>query len=605
MSVTLESLKDKKDRIDPPGKPWKELSHEEKLYKVRHSLSHIMAQAVREKYPKAKLAIGPAISTGFYYDFDLPEPLKEEDLPAIEERMREIVKQQVEFKGYEVTKTDARHLLKGQPYKEELLHDLPEDEPISFYQQDSFVDLCMGNHVENSRQIDFKGFKLMSVAGAYWRGDEKRPMLTRIYGAAFLTGKELRQYLEHLKEVEKRDHRRLGKELDLFHFEPDNPGQIFWHHNGWTIYRTLQEFVRQSVSEQDYQEVNTPSVMPRGLWERSGHWAKYQEHMFITESEKRLFALKPMNCPGHIEIFKQGLKSYRDLPLRMAEFGSCTRNESSGALHGIMRVRGFVQDDAHIFCTEEQISGEVTLFVQLLKRMYAALGFTDKNIIVKFSDRPEVRVGDDATWDRAEAALSAACDAAGLNYELAPGEGAFYGPKLEFTLVDALGRHWQCGTIQVDYQLPGKDRLDAGYIGEDNERHTPVILHRAVLGSLERFIGILIEHYAGAFPVWLAPVQVRVIPVAAAFFDYAERVRSQLRELGIRVEADLSDDRLNAKIRNAQTEKIPYALIVGEREQEENAVSVRKRGGKQENGVPLTEWIERITHAIEVKDIEL
>ncbi|MFW6362670.1 MAG: threonine--tRNA ligase [Spirochaeta sp.] len=564
-----------------------------------------MAQAVREKYPEAQLAIGPAISTGFYYDFDLPEPLKEDELPAIEERMREIIKGQVDFSGYEVSKADARQLLQGQPYKEELLEDLPESEPISFYQQDGFVDLCMGNHVENSRQIDFKAFKLMSVAGAYWRGDEKRPMLTRIYGAAFLTGKELRQYLEHLKEVEKRDHRRLGKELDLFHFEPDNPGQIFWHHKGWTVYRTLQEFVRQSIAEQDYQEVNTPSVMPRGLWERSGHWAKYQEHMFITESEKRLFALKPMNCPGHIEIFKQGLKSYRDLPLRMAEFGSCTRNESSGALHGIMRVRGFVQDDAHIFCTEEQISGEVTLFVQLLKRMYAALGFTEKNIIVKFSDRPEVRVGDDATWDRAEAALSAACEAAGLAYDLAPGEGAFYGPKLEFTLVDALGRHWQCGTIQVDYQLPSKERLDAGYIGEDNERHTPVILHRAVLGSLERFIGILIEHYAGAFPVWLAPMQVMIIPVAAPFFEYAQKVQKELRDKGVRVAVDLSDDRLNAKIRNAQTEKIPYALIVGEREQEETAVSVRKRGGNQENGIPLAEWTERIMHKIESKEVEL
>ncbi|WP_245534708.1 threonine--tRNA ligase [Spirochaeta africana] len=564
-----------------------------------------MAQAVLEKYPSAQLAIGPAISTGFYYDFDLPEPLKEEDLPAIEERMREIVKSQVDFRGYEVPKAEARQLLKGKPYKEELLEDLSESEPISFYEQDGFVDLCMGNHVENSRQIDFKGFKLMSVAGAYWRGDEKRPMLTRIYGAAFLTGKELRQYLEHLKEVEKRDHRRLGRELDLFHFEPDNPGQIFWHHNGWTIYRTLQEFVRQSVFEQNYQEVNTPSVMPRGLWERSGHWAKYQEHMFITESEKRLFALKPMNCPGHIEIFKQGLKSYRDLPLRMAEFGSCTRNEQSGALHGIMRVRGFVQDDAHIFCTEEQISGEVTLFVQLLKRMYAAFGFTDKNIIVKFSTRPDVRVGDDATWDRAEAALSSACDAAGLEYELAPGEGAFYGPKLEFTLVDALGRHWQCGTIQVDYQLPSKERLDAGYIGEDGHRHTPVILHRAVLGSLERFIGILIEHYAGAFPVWLAPVQAVVIPVAGPFFDYAAQVQRELQAKGMRVEVDLSDDRLNAKIRSAQTRKIPYALIVGEREQQEHAVSVRKYGGKQENGLPLDDWSEQVVHKIEIKDQEL
>ncbi|GAB6091636.1 threonine--tRNA ligase [Spirochaeta dissipatitropha] len=605
IQVQLESIQNKVDRIDPPGKAWKELTADEKLYKIRHSLSHILAQAVLDTFPDAQLAIGPAISTGFYYDFDLPAPLKEDQLPAIEERMREIVKQKVEFKGYELPKDEARKVLKGQVYKEELLEDLPEGEKISFYVQDGFTDLCAGNHVEHSGQIDPKSFKLMSVAGAYWRGDEKRPMLTRIYGAAFQNGKELRQYLEHLKEVEKRDHRRLGRELDLFHFEPDNPGQIFWHHKGWSIYRTLQEFIRRNLAEQNYQEVNTPSVMPKGLWDRSGHWEKYHEHMFITESEKRLFALKPMNCPGHIEIFKQGLKSYRDLPLRMAEFGSCTRNESSGALHGIMRVRGFVQDDAHIFCTEEQISSEVILFTELLKKMYAAFGFTDENIIVKFSTRPEIRVGDDASWDRAEAALAAACDAAGLKYDLAPGEGAFYGPKLEFTLVDALGREWQCGTIQVDYQLPSKERLDAGYIGEDGDRHTPIILHRAVLGSLERFIGILIEHFAGAFPVWLSPVQAMIIPVAAPFFGYAEEVQKELKSRGIRAEVDLSDDRLNAKIRSAQTGKIPYAVIVGEREQEERAVSVRKYGGTQENGIPLDSWVSLVAEKIETKDLEL
>jgi threonyl-tRNA synthetase len=388
-------------------------------------------------------------------------------------------------------------------------------------------------------------------------------MLQRIYAYAFSNAKELNDYQQFLREAEKRDHRKLGRELNLFHLEDDNPGQIFWHHKGWTVYRTIQEYIRKMTLENGYQEVKTPSVMPKNLWERSGHWAKYKENMFVTESEKREFALKPMNCPGHVEIFKKGLKSYRDLPLRMAEFGSCTRNEPSGALHGIMRVRGFVQDDAHIFCTEEQVGQEVKDFVTLLKEVYKRFGFEDDKIIVKFSTRPEVRVGDDATWDRAESALKAACDLAGLETILAPGEGAFYGPKLEFTLVDALGREWQCGTIQVDYQLPSKDRLDAEYVGADNEKHVPVILHRAILGSLERFIGILIEHYAGALPAWLSPTQVVIIPVMEGVHGYAEEVRAKLFTNGFRLEADLGDDRMNHKIRKHQKQKVPFQLILG------------------------------------------
>ena len=557
----------------------------DKLDLVRHSTAHVMAAAVIKLFPGTKVAIGPAIDTGFYYDFQLPRPISPDDLPEIEKEMRKIVNQNLDFVRKEVSRAEALKLFAAEPFKTELINDLPADATISIYETGDFVDLCRGPHVANTKEINAQSFKLMKTAGAYWRGDETRPMLTRIYGTAWEKPNDLKAYLDMLAEAEKRDHRRIGKELDFFHMDDENPGQIFWHPDGWTVYRLIEEYVRAKIKEDGYVEVKTPFIMPQSLWERSGHWAKYRENMFITESEKRLFALKPMNCPGHIEIFKQGIKSYRDLPLRIAEFGSCTRNEPSGSLHGIMRVRGFVQDDAHIFCTEEQIPGEVAKFCLLLKNMYRDFGFDPDTILVKFSTRPEKRVGDDATWDRAEAALADACKVANLPYEISPGEGAFYGPKLEFTLVDALGRQWQCGTIQVDYQLPSKERLNAEFIGEDNAKHNPVMLHRAALGSLERFLGILIENYAGALPTWLSPRQVVVVPVAPGFDAYATEVAGYLASRGIRAKADVENDRMNAKIRKHQAMKVPYQLVVGQKEMDEKAVAVRFRDGKQE---PMT-----------------
>ena len=557
------------------------LPKSEKLPLLRHSIAHIMAEAVMNLFPGTKVAIGPAVEHGFYYDFDLPTSITQDDLARIEKEMRRLLSTPQNFVKEVIGRQEALELFKDQPYKCELINDLPQDAEISIYRSGNFVDLCRGPHVANSKEINAQSFKLQKIAGAYWRGDEKRPMLTRIYGTAWETPNDLKTYLTMQAEAEKNDHRKIGRELDLFHIEEDNPGEVFWHPNGWTIYLTVQQHVRQKIKEDGYVEVNTPFVMPQSLWLRSGHWEKYKENMFITESEKRVFALKPMNCPGHVEIFKQGIKSYRDLPLRIAEFGSCTRNEPSGSLHGIMRVRGFVQDDAHIFCTEEQISSEVCKFCNLLKSLYRDFGFDDKAILVKFSTRPEKRVGDDATWDRAENALAEACKAAGLEYEIAPGEGAFYGPKLEFTLVDALGREWQCGTIQADYQLPSKDRLNAEYIGEDNQKHQPVMLHRAALGSLERFIGILIEQFGGALPPWLSPVQAMVIPVAPVFNEYAESIAASLSKAGFRVKADIDTDRMNAKIRKYQEQKIPYQLVVGEKEKQNNSVTVRLLKGAQ------------------------
>ena len=552
-----------------------------KLSTLRHSTAHVMAEAVVNLFPGTKVAIGPAIDYGFYYDFELPRPINNDDLPAIEKEMRKILTTRSNFEKEVISREKALEMFKDQPFKVELIEGLPQDEEISIYKSGEFTDLCRGPHVCSMADINAQSFKLMKVAGAYWRGDETRPMLTRIYGTAWEKPNDLKEYLAMLEEAEKRDHRKIGKAMNLFHIDEENPGQIFWHPKGWTLYLTVQNYVRQRIKEDGYLEVHTPFVMPRSLWERSGHWAKYKENMFITESEKRLFALKPMNCPGHVEIFKQGIKSYKDLPLRLAEFGSCTRNEPSGSLHGIMRVRGFVQDDAHIFCTEEQISSEVSKFCALLKRMYADFGFAEDKILVKFSTRPEQRVGDDATWDRAEKALSDACSAAGLEYEIAEGEGAFYGPKLEFTLIDALGREWQCGTIQVDYQLPSAERLNAEYIGDDNNKHHPVMLHRAVLGSLERFIGILIENCAGIMPPWLAPVQAVIVPVAPAFNEYAQKVQKILDEKGFRVIADIGTDRMNAKIRKHQEEKVIYQLIVGQSEMDNNSVAVRMRKGGQ------------------------
>ena len=557
------------------------LPKSEKLPLLRHSIAHIMAEAVMNLFPGTKVAIGPAVEHGFYYDFDLPTSITQDDLARIEKEMRRLLSTPQNFVKEVIDRQEALELFKDQPYKCELINDLPQDAEISIYRSGNFVDLCKGPHVANSKEINAQSFKLEKIAGAYWRGDEKRPMLTRIYGTAWETPNDLKTYLTMQVEAEKNDHRKIGRELDLFHIEEDNPGEVFWHPNGWTLYLTVQQHVRQKIKEDGYVEVNTPFVMPQSLWLRSGHWEKYKENMFITESEKRVFALKPMNCPGHVEIFKQGIKSYRDLPLRIAEFGSCTRNEPSGSLHGIMRVRGFVQDDAHIFCTEDQISSEVCKFCNLLKSLYRDFGFDDKAILVKFSTRPEKRVGDDATWDRAENALAEACKAAGLEYEIAPGEGAFYGPKLEFTLVDALGREWQCGTIQADYQLPSKDRLNAEYIGEDNQKHQPVMLHRAALGSLERFIGILIEQFGGALPPWLSPVQAMVIPVAPVFNEYAESIAASLSKAGFRVKADIDTDRMNAKIRKYQEQKIPYQLVVGEKEKQNNSVTVRLLKGAQ------------------------
>ena len=563
-----------------------------------------MAAAVIKHFPGTKVAIGPSIDNGFYYDFQLPRAISPDDLPEIEKEMRKIVNQNLDFTRKEVSRAEALKLFADEPFKTELINDLPVDATISIYETGDFVDLCRGPHVANTKEINAQSFKLMKTAGAYWRGDEKRPMLTRIYGTAWEKPNDLKAYLDMLAEAEKRDHRRIGKELGFFHMDDENPGQIFWHPDGWTVYRLIEEYVRGKIKEDGYVEVKTPFIMPQSLWERSGHWAKYRENMFITESEKRLFALKPMNCPGHIEIFKQGIKSYRDLPLRIAEFGSCTRNEPSGSLHGIMRVRGFVQDDAHIFCTEAQIPEEVVKFCLLLKNMYRDFGFDPDTILVKFSTRPEKRVGDDATWDRAEAALADACKVANLPYEISPGEGAFYGPKLEFTLVDALGRQWQCGTIQVDYQLPSKERLNAEYIGEDNAKHNPVMLHRAALGSLERFLGILIENYAGALPPWLSPRQVVVVPVAPGLDAYAEEVALFLAGLGFRAKADVDNDRMNAKIRKHQGFKVPYQLVVGQKEMDEKAVAVRFRDGRQET-MKLDAFAEYIQSKVSSRSIDL
>jgi len=577
------------------------LAKDPELYKKRHSLAHIMAEAVRQAIPEAQIAIGPPIETGFYYDFELPRSLNETDFGMIEGRMRQIIASKAVFEKRVLSRDDALVFFKDQKFKVDLIQRLPENEEISIFHSHDFDDLCRGPHVADMSEIDPQSFKLSRVAGAYWRGDEKNPMLQRIYAYAFNNKSELDEYLAFLEDAERRDHRRIGKELDLFHLDAENPGQIFWHPNGWTIWRTIEDYIRGKIRAAGYVEVKTPSVMPQSLWERSGHWAKYRENMFVTESEKRLFALKPMNCPGHIEIFKQGIKSYRDLPMRIAEFGSCTRNEASGALHGIMRIRGFVQDDAHIFCTEEQIESEVRDFCTLLSEVYRDFGFDMDRILVRLALRPELRLGDDATWERAETALGRACNAAGFQYVEAPGEGAFYGPKLEFTLIDALGRKWQCGTIQLDYQLPSADRLNAEYTGEDGARHHPVMLHRAILGSLERFIGILIEQYTGTFPVWLAPQQAIVIAVSEKFNAYATKVADALKAAGYRAQTDLSDQKMGAKIRLAQKQRIPYMLIVGGQEEESQTVSVRTLSGEQKNAVALSDFIALVAQKIAEK----
>lgn len=576
---------------------------DEHLQTVRHSLAHVMAEAIQHLFPGAEFAIGPAIENGFYYDIDFKEKkITEEDFPAVEKEMRKILAGNFDFVRKELSRDEALKFFSGHQYKTELINDLPADATITTYTQDDFTDLCRGPHVSNTKEINAQAFKLTKLAGAYWRGDSDRPMLTRVYAVAFEKPNDLKDYLKMLEEAEKRDHRRLGVEMDLFHLDPEDPGQIFWHPNGWTIYTVMQDYMRKMVRRDGYQEVNTPAIMPRTLWERSGHWGHYQKNMFITESEKRLFAIKPMNCPGALEIFKSRQRSYKDLPLRLAEFGHDVRNEPSGTLHGVMRVRGFVQDDAHILCMEEQIGSEVAKFCKLLKSVYHDFGFDE--LVVKFSTMPDDHVGDEATWQRAEKALSDACHEAGLEYEVQPKEGAFYGPKLEFKLYDTLGREWQCGTIQVDYQLPSAERLDATYIGADNQKHHPVMLHRAVLGSFERFLGILIENYAGNFPAWLAFEQVAVVPISNAFDDYARKVNDALLAADIRSAAYTSEENMKAKIKMITKEhKTPYILVVGEREQAEGTVAVRFRAssGLQQQTMKIEDFVKYVQEKVETR----
>lgn len=549
------------------------------LQVIRHSMSHVMAEAVLHLFPNTKIAIGPAIDTGFYYDFDFANDIKfsDKDFEKIEQEMKRILAGSFNFIRKEISKEEALNLFKDEPYKVDLIQNLPQDAIISTYTQDDFTDLCRGPHVSSTKDLCNVGFKLMKVAGAYWHGDSNKPMLTRIYVACFATVKELRVYLNMLEEAQKRDHRKLGTQMDLFHLEQEDPGQIFWHPNGYIIYNTLVNYIRDKEEKDGYLEVNTPAVMPRSLWEKSGHWGHYQNNMFITESEKRIFAIKPMNCPGALEIFNSRVRSYKDLPLRLSEFGHCVRNEPSGTLHGIMRVRGFVQDDAHIICTEEQIGSEVAKFCKLLIDVYHDFGF-DKGLIVKLSTMPDDHVGDEKTWAYAESTLSDACKSVGINYELQPKEGAFYGPKLEFTLTDAINRQWQCGTIQLDYQLPSEQRLNAQYVGQDNQKHHPVMLHRAVLGSIERFMGILIENYAGLFPTWLHFEQVAIVPVSNEFNEYALAVNSKLKDANIRSNAYIDSDNMKTKIKTLTSEhKTPYILVVGQKEQDSNSVCVRFR----------------------------
>ena len=552
---------------------------------IRHDLAHVMARAVQEIWPDTKVTIGPVIENGWYYDFDRAEPFTPEDLGAIEKKMKEIInkREPVTTEVWDRERAVKFYEANNEPYKVELIDAIPGDEPLRMYWHGHWQDLCRGPHLQHTGQLPGDAFKLMSIAGAYWRGDSDRAMLQRIYGVAF-TGKEkLKAHLHMLEEAAKRDHRKLGREMNLFHMQEEAPGQVFWHPNGWKVYTTLQDYMRRQQERGGYVEVNTPQVVDRKLWEASGHWDKYQENMFIVEvdeehaREKAVNALKPMNCPCHVQVFNQGLKSYRDLPLRMAEFGSCARYEPSGALHGIMRVRGFTQDDGHIFCTEDQIESETARFIAFLSKIYADLGFHDWTI--KLSTRPEKRIGSDESWDFVEKALGDACKAAGYDYEILEGEGAFYGPKLEFTLTDAIGRNWQCGTLQVDPNLP--ERLDATYIGQDGNKHRPFMLHRATLGSFERFIGILIEEHAGKLPFWLAPRQVVVASITSEADDYVNEVVQTLRDAGVRAEADIRNEKINYKVREHSVGKVPVILAVGHREVEERTVSVRRLGEKQ------------------------
>lgn len=562
----------------------------EGLELLRHSTAHLMAQAVKELYPTAEVTIGPAIENGFYYDFKYERPFTPEDLTAIEARMHELVKKDIPVERFVMDRDEAVKYFKGlgEHYKAEIIAGIPQGETISLYRQGDFTDLCRGPHVPSTGKL--KVFKLMKVAGAYWRGDSKNEMLQRIYGTAWATEKEQNAYLEMLAEAEKRDHRRLGKELDLFHLQDEAPGMIFWHAKGWTIWQVVEQFMRRVYQDNGYLEVKTPQVIDRTLWEKSGHWAKYRANMFTTESENRYYALKPMNCPGHIQIFNADLRSYRDLPMRLGEFGQCHRNEPSGSLHGMMRVRGFTQDDGHIFCTEDQILSECVEFTRIVREVYHTFGF--ENIAFKVATRPAMRIGEDAVWDKAEAALFHSLDSIGVPYEVLPGEGAFYGPKIEYHLKDCLGRSWQCGTVQVDFQMPG--RLGAEYVAEDNSRKVPVMLHRAILGSLERWIGMLIEHYAGAMPVWLSPFQVAVASITDDQVDYAKSVAQQMKAADLRVTTDLRGEKINYKIRELTMQKHPYIAVVGDKEKQNGTVSIRARGGRNLGVMPVADFIARV-----------
>lgn len=558
---------------------------------IRHSTAHLMAQAVKELFPEAQVTIGPAIENGFYYDFSYTRAFTPEDLKAIEARMDELVKKNIPIVREEMPREEAIDFFKalGEHYKAEIISSIPAGEVISLYRQGDFVDLCRGPHVPSTGCL--KVHHLMKVAGAYWRGDSKNEMLQRIYGTAWATKDEQKAYLEMLAEAEKRDHRRLGRELDLFHLQDEAPGMVFWHAKGWALWQVIEQFMRRVYQDNGYEEVKAPQLLDRSLWERSGHWAKYRDNMFTTESENRYYALKPMNCPGHIQIFNSKLRSYRDLPLRIGEFGQCHRNESSGSLHGLMRVRGFTQDDGHIFCTEDQILAECEAFTALVQKVYKTFGFSD--IAYKVATRPAMRIGEDAVWDKAEHALMASLDALGIKYEVLVGEGAFYGPKIEYHLKDCLGRSWQCGTVQVDFQMPG--RLGAEYVAEDNSRKIPVMLHRAILGSLERWIGMLIEEFAGAFPVWLAPIQCAVTSITDNQGAYAKDVAAKLHAAGLRVQTDLRSEKINYKIRELSLQKLPYILVVGEKEAQTGTVSVRARGGENLGVISLDAFIERIS----------
>ncbi len=574
---------------------------EDGLEILRHSCAHLLGHAIKQLWPNTKMAIGPTIDNGFYYDVDLDEPLNEEHLAKLEKRMLELAKTNYDVIKKKVSVEDAITLFKQreEPYKLEIIAGIDQDARPGLYHHEEYVDMCRGPHVPNMKFCQH--FKLMKVAGAYWRGDSDNKMLQRIYGTAWTDKKQLKAYLKRLEEAAKRDHRKIGKQLDLYHMQEEAPGMVFWHHNGWTIFRELETYIREQLVKFDYQEVKAPQIMDRSLWERSGHWDKYQDAMFCTCSENREYAVKPMNCPGHVQIFNQGLKSYRDLPLRMAEFGSCHRNEPSGSLHGLMRVRSFTQDDAHVFCTEAQIQSEVSSCIQMVYETYKTFGFEE--IEVKLSTRPEQRVGDDETWDKSERALADALESNGIEFSYLPGEGAFYGPKIEFTLHDCLDRAWQCGTIQLDFSMPG--RLGASYVGEDNERHVPVMIHRAILGSLERFIGILTEEYAGSFPTWLSPVQAVVLNITDKQAGYVNEVVEKLRKVGIRAKADLRNEKIGFKIREHTLKRVPYLLVVGDKEIEAGEVAVRTRKGEDLGKFKVDDFVAKVQEEISARSIHI